>query len=184
MDRKWDWQHVAIIVAAIAGAAAIVVAGRGDALVAVLAALGGGTTLVALAKAPPGSAPRDRGLGAVEPLVVVLTVAFLAAQTAVGCAWLRSSAPEAVQAGELVLHALDSGCGVVALLHDETASAVCLGVSELDQLDRRLEETEAAKVDAPIAIVSSAGMRRVRVRHRHARNARASVQVARAEVSP
>jgi len=49
----WDWQHVVIVVAALAAVTATIIAGKGDALVSLLAALGGGTTILALLKTSP-----------------------------------------------------------------------------------------------------------------------------------
>lgn len=100
-----------------------------------------------------------------------------------GCAWFRS--PAVVEAGELVLHAADSACGVVALLHDDQANAVCLVVHELDALDAHLAKAETAEADAPLVVVAKdTSSRTVRVRREHVKRARAAVKVARGDVTP
>lgn len=121
---------------------------------------------------------RTRGIAHLDAIVLVVILLLS------GCAWLRSS--PAVREAELVLHAADSACGVVALLHaDDTAEAVCLVVKELDALDAHLAKAETAEADAPIVVVAKdTSSRTVRVRREHVKRARAAVKVARGDVAP
>jgi hypothetical protein len=124
----------------------------------------------------PETARKSRGSSRIAALI-------LAALLGVACSgWLKSPA---VQAGELVLHAADQGCGVVALLHDDAADAVCLVVKELDALDAHLAEAETAQAAAPLVVVAKDGSaRRMRVKREHVGHARRAVVVARQDVSP
>ena len=121
---------------------------------------------------------RTRGIAHMDAIVLVVILLLS------GCAWLRSS--PAVREAELVLHAADSACGVVALLHaDDTASAVCLVVKELDALDAHLAKAETAEADAPLVVVAKdTSSRTVRVRREYVKRARAAVKVARGDVTP
>lgn len=126
---------------------------------------------------PPGNAGgANRALASVRPMVAATLFTL-------GC--LRACKGAKVPAeAELLLHAADSACGVVALLHDAGADAVCLGVSDLDQLDQHLAAAETAQKDAPLVVEAKDGARRkLRVRAPHVRQARAAVSVARMDVA-
>ena len=174
MTWRWDWQHSVIVLAAIGSVTAIVLAGKSDALVAIFSALGGATTLLALAK----RSPMDRGVArvrAMESIALGSLVFFL------GCAWWRTNAPVVADAAEEVIHVADGGCNVVShFVDDATVEAICVVLHDVDRHLAVLDD--AAKREAPAAFVVEAPdqkRRRVVIPRHHVRAAHASARAAR-----
>ena len=86
---------------------------------------------------------------------------------------------------ELLLHAADGACTVVALLHESGADAVCLAVHEIDSLDRHLAAAETAQRDAPLVVEArDKSRRKLRVRAHGVSAARVAVNLAQATAAP